>query len=111
MLAYHVEWNMRQLLSPILFEDDDKEGAERARRSIVAPAERSDSAKAKLLEKRTSDDFPVHSFQTLLADLATLTKNYIRAKIENSPTFIQYTKPTRLQERAFQILGVVPHKV
>jgi hypothetical protein len=111
MLAYYVEWNMRQLLSPILFEDDDKEAAERARRSVVAPAERSDSAKAKVAEKRTADDFPVHSFQTLLSDLATLTKNYMRAKIEGSPTFIQYTTPTRLQERAFKLLDVVPCKM
>ena len=111
MLAYYVEWSMRPLLSPILFEDDDKEAAERARRSVVAPAERSDSAKAKVEEKRTADDFPVHSFQTLLSDLATLTKNYMRAKIEGSPTFIQYTTPTRLQERAFQLLGVAPCKM
>ena len=111
MLSYYVEWHMRQLLSPILFEDDDKEAAERARRSVVAPAERSDSAKAKALQKRTADDFPVHSFQTLLSDLATLTKHYMRAKIKGSPTFIQYTTATRLQERAFQLLGVTPCKM
>ncbi len=111
MLAYYVEWSMRQSLCPILFEDDDKEAAERARRSVVAPAERSESAKAKVAEKRTADDFPVHSFQTLLSDLATLTKNYMRAKIEGSPTFIQYTTPTRLQERAFKLLDVVPCKM
>lgn len=111
MLAYYVEWRMRQSLCPILFEDDDKEAAERARQSIVAPAERSESAKAKVAEKRTADDFPVHSFQTLLSDLATLTKNYMRAKIEGSPTFIQYTTPTRLQERAFKLLDVVPCKM
>lgn len=111
MLSYYAEWHMRQSLSPILFEDDDKEAAERARRSVVAPAERSDSAKAKVAERRTADDFPVHSFHTLLSDLATLTKNYMRAKIEGSPTFIQYTTPTRLQERAFQLLGVAPCKM
>jgi transposase len=111
MLAYYVEWSMRQSLCPILFEDDDKEAAERARQSVVAPAERSESAKAKVAEKRTADDFPVHSFQTLLSDLATLTKNYMRAKIEGSPTFIQYTTPTRLQERAFKLLDVVPCKM
>jgi transposase len=111
MLAYYVEWNMRRLVRPILFEDDDKEAAERARRSIVAAAERSDSAKAKVEEKRTADDFPVHSFQTLLTDLATLSKIYMRAKIEGSPTIIQYTTPTRLQERAFELLGVAPAKM
>ncbi len=111
MLAYYVEWEMRHLLCPILFEDDDKEAAERARSSIVARAERSDSAKAKIVEKRTADDFPVHSFQTLLSDLSTLAKIYMCAKIEGSPTFVQYTTPTRLQERAFQLLGVEPTKI
>jgi len=111
MLAYYVEWEMRHLVCPILFEDDDKEAAERARSSIVARAERSDSAKAKIEEKRSADDFPVHSFQTLLSDLSTLAKIYMCAKIEGSPTFVQYTTPTRLQERAFQLLGVEPTKI
>jgi transposase len=111
MLAYYVEWEMRHLVCPILFEDDDKEAAERARSSIVARAERSDSAKAKIEEKRTADDFPIHSFQTLLSDLSTLAKIYMCAKIEGSPTFVQYTTPTRLQERAFQLLGVEPTKI
>ena len=111
MLAYYVEWHMRQLLAPILFEDDDKETADRMRPSIVAPAERSPRAQEKAAEKRTEDDFPVHSFQSLLEDLATLTKNYVRAKIEGAPQFIQYTKPTRLQARAFQLLDVAPEKL
>jgi len=102
---------MRQLLAPILFEDDDKETADRMRPSIVAPAERSPRAQEKAAEKRTEDDFPVHSFQSLLEDLATLTKNYVRAKIEGAPQFIQYTKPTRLQARAFQLLDVAPEKL
>lgn len=111
MLAYYVEWHMRQMLAPILFDDDDKNAAERERRSVVAPAQRSESAHAKLATKRTADDFPVHSFQTLLSDLATLTKNYMRAKIEGSPRFVQYTKPTRLQARAFQLLSVSPERM
>lgn len=111
MLAYYVEWHLRQSLSPILFEDDDKEGAQKRRTSVVAPAQRSESASAKASEKRTVDDFPVHSFQTLLSDLATLTKNYIRAKIDGSPMFVQYTKQTRLQERAFHLLHVTPERI
>jgi transposase len=111
MLAYYVEWHMRQALSPILFEDDDKAAAERSRRSIVAPAERSQSAKAKIETKRTPDDYPVHSFRTLLSDLGTLTKNHMRAKIEGAPTFVQYTAPTRLQARAFQMLKVFPDRL
>jgi transposase len=111
MLAYYVEWHMRLRLAPILFDDDDKETAERIRRSIVAPAERSPRAQEKAAEKRTEDDFPVHSFQSLLKDLATLTKNYVQAKIEGAPPFIQYTKPTRLQAKAFDLLDVAPEKL
>ncbi|MEE9264512.1 MAG: IS1634 family transposase [Vicinamibacteria bacterium] len=110
MLAYYVEWHMRQALAPILFDDNDKETAERMRQSIVAPAQRSPTAQKKAQEKRTEDDFPVHSFQTLLADLATLTKNYVEAKVNESPPFIQYAKPTRLQSRAFELLKVVPER-
>jgi hypothetical protein len=111
MLAYYVEWHMRQMLAPILFDDDDKNAAERERCSVVAPAQRSESAHAKLATKRTADDFPVHSFQTLLSDLATLTKNHMRAKIAGAPRFTQYTKPTRLQARAFQLLSVSPERM
>jgi len=112
MLAYYVEWHMRQLLAPILFDDHDKETAENLRRSVVAPAKRSPSAEAKATEKRTDDGFPVQSFQTLLRDLATLTKNRVRAgSIQDAPTFIQYASPTPLQQRAFKLLKVSPGKL
>jgi len=111
MLAYYVEWHMRQALAPILFDDDDKETAERMRESIVAPAERSPRALAKASEKRTEDDFPVHSFQTLLEDLTTLTKNTVQAKVEAAPTFVQYSNPTRVQQRAFDLLKVSPQRM
>ncbi len=106
MLAYYVEWHMREALAPILFDDDDKAAAARARDSIVAPAERSASARKKAKTKRTEDGFPVHSFQTLLKDLATLTKNHMRTKAIDAPGFIQYTNPTPLQRRAFNLLKV-----
>jgi hypothetical protein len=75
MLAYYVEWHMRQAFAPLLFDDDDKAAAEAQRDSIVTPAKPSPSAQAKARTLRTEDDFPVHSFQTLLADLATIAKN------------------------------------
>ena len=75
MLAYYVEWHMRQQLKPLLFDDHDQAAAERKRRSIVAPAQRSPAALAKAARKRTDEDLPVHSFRTLLADLGTLTAN------------------------------------
>jgi hypothetical protein len=76
MLAYYLEWHMRQALKSILFDDDhDRAAAEAARTSIVAKAERSDAANRKAATKRTHDDLPVHSFRSLLADLATITRN------------------------------------
>ena len=108
MLAYYVEWHMREALAAILFDDDDKAAAERARDSIVAPAQRSPRAKRKAASKRTDDGFPVHSFQTLLQDLATLTKNHMRTTGIESPGFLQYTKPTPLQRRAFDLLKISP---
>src|ERR1700721_3554136 len=75
MLSYYVEGHMRQALPPILFDDDHPQAAEAARNSIVSPAERSPKAKSKDFLKRTEDGMPVHSFQTLLKDLATLPRN------------------------------------
>jgi hypothetical protein len=106
MLAYYVEWNMRTALAPILFDDDDKPSAEKARSSIVAPAQRSARARAKDSEKRTIDGLPVHSFRTLLADLATITKNRVRYCIEDGPTFDRYSTPTRSQQTALDLLQV-----
>jgi transposase len=104
MLAYYVEWHMRQKLAPILFEDDEKEEAEKARRSIVAPAERSSAAQHKDATKRTADGYPVHSFQTLLDDLATLSKN--RVHLSDETEFYQLTEATPVQQHAFDLLGM-----
>jgi hypothetical protein len=107
MLAYYVEWHMRQKLAPVLFDDEDKEIAEALRASIVAPAERSPRAKRKDLTKRTQgDDSPVHSFRTLLEDLKTLCKNRIRTRGEHSFEFYLLTQPTDLQQRAVDLLEV-----
>jgi hypothetical protein len=106
MLAYYVEWHMRQALAPILFDDDDKQAAQAARPSVVAPAPRSDRAQRKALAKRTDDDQPVHSFQTLLADLATITRNRVRFLHPDTSTTQMLAKPTRLQQRAFELLKV-----
>jgi hypothetical protein len=79
MLAYHVEWHMRRDLAPILFDDHDRDAARAARTSIVAPAAISGRARAKKQTLRTEDGLPVQSFQSLLAHLATLTRNRVRA--------------------------------
>jgi len=106
MLAYYVEWHMREALAPILFDDDDKPAGEALRDSPVAPARRSLRALHKAATKRTTDDLPVHSFQTLLADLATIAKNRIQANVPGAETFEKITRPTELQQRALDLLGI-----
>ena len=108
MLAYYIEWHMRRALAPILFDDEDPQAARAQRSSVVAPAQRSPSANAKARKKRTADNFPVHSFQTLLKDLATVCKNRIQPKLPGAPAFDKVTIETPLQERAFQLLKVRP---
>jgi transposase len=103
MLAYYVEWHMRRALAPMLFDDDDPQAAEQARQSIVSPAERSPKARSKDTLKRTSDGMPVHSFQTLLKDLATLTLNEVHV---GEQTMQMLATATPLQLRALQLLQV-----
>ena len=105
MLAYYVEWHMRRALAPLLFDEEDHEAAQTQRSSIVAPAQRSLSAQQKAFSKQTVDGFPVHSFRTLLADLATLTRNRVRM---GEQLFDMLATPTTLQERAFELLQVRP---
>src|SRR3989441_3659608 len=106
MLAYHVEWHMRENLAPLLFDDDDKAAAEKLRASVVAPAQRSTSTQQKVHSRRTKDDLPVHSFQTLLKDLATIAANRVQPKDASTPAFDVITTPTALQQRALDLLHV-----
>jgi transposase len=106
MLAYYVEWHMRAALAPILFDDDDRQAAAAQRSSIVRPAARSEKALRKAANKITDDGLPVHSFHTLLSDLATIACNTCQASIPNVPTFEKVTVPTALQRRALELLGV-----
>ncbi len=105
MLAYYVEWHMRRALAPLLFDDEDHEAAQAQRASIVAPAQRSASAQQKAASKETADGLPVQSFRTLLADLATLTRNRVRM---GERSFDMLATPTAVQERALELLQVRP---
>ncbi len=107
MLAYYVEWHMREALAPLLFDDHDPVAAERQRPSVVAPARRSPAASTKAGRKRTEDGLPVHSFRTLLADLGTLTANTMQVA-EEGATFNLQTQPTPVQQRCFELLGLTP---
>jgi transposase len=83
MLAYDVEWHMRSLLASMLFDEDDWESAHLQQKSAVK-AQASERTKAKARTKRTVDNLPVHSFQTLLADLGTLAHNQIQSTIKGA---------------------------
>ena len=104
MLAYYLEWHMRQKLAPLLFDDTDKDAAEAARKSVVAPAQRSPGAIRKQNTGTTDDGLPVHSFHTLLADLGTLTRNTVVTAIAPDLPFTLLTRPTLIQNRAFDLL-------
>ena len=106
MLAYYVEWHMRAKLAPMLYDDTDKEAAEALRNSVVAKAQRSPAAVAKRTKGRTEDGLPVHSFQTLIADLMTLTRNTLVTAIAPDNPFNITTRPTPIQQKAFDLLGV-----
>ena len=106
LLAYYVEWRMRQAWAELLFEDEQLE-AGRQQRDPVAPAEPSAAVKKKKTRRRTSGGLPVHSFQTLLDALATRCQNTCRVGGEGSAaTFEQRTAPTALQKRALELLGL-----
>ena len=105
MLSYYISWHMKQALAPILFHDNDKPGAAAKRADPVAAAQRSDAALTKAARKRTDDGVPVHSFTSLLADLATICANHIQP-IDDMPAFTMLTSPTPLQRQAFDLLAV-----
>jgi hypothetical protein len=106
MLSYYLSWHMQDRLAPLLFTDDDKPAAQAARPSPVAPAARSTKALAKAATKHTPDDLTVHSFATLLADLATICLNQIQPADPALPGFRLVTTPTTLQRQAFELLSV-----
>lgn len=104
MLAYYVEWHMRAALKAVLFDEDDHEAARAQRPDVVAPKKPSPSAKRKALTKRCRDGLPVHSFQTLLEDLATITRNTILPKLAGAPGWQQDAEPTPQQEKILRLL-------
>jgi transposase len=106
MLAYYLEWHMRQCLAPMLFDDANLDEAEARRRSVVASAQQSKAAVSKQTTGHTPDGLPVHSFRTLLADLATLARNTIITAITPLHPLIVVTRPTPIQQKAFNLLGL-----
>lgn len=104
-LAYYLEWHMRGALAEILFDDHERDAAEKTRKSVVTPAPRSEAAKRKDHERRTPEGLPVQSFQCLLKDLGTLCKNRVRWDSSDAE-FERVTLPTELQHHVFKLLGI-----
>ncbi|WP_420065245.1 IS1634 family transposase [Microcystis aeruginosa] len=103
MLAYYVEWHLKQCLAPLLFEDEEIDDS----CLNVIKANRSESAQSKERKKRNQENFPVHSFRTLLEDLGTICLNTVECTIrEGSYRFSKITRPTQLQQKALDLLGV-----
>lgn len=104
MLAYYVEWHMRQAWAPLMFADTDQ--AAEATRDPVAPAKRSGDAQRKAETRLLDDGELAHSFATLLAEMATLVRNTCRTPSagENAPTFEVLTSSSALQQRAMALL-------
>jgi transposase len=111
MLAYHVEWHLREALAPLLFHDTDLAAARAERASPVAKTEPSEAVKAKKATKRSPDGHPVMGFADLIAHLGTLTRNTMCVPLRAKHRFTLYARPTPLQEAAFKLLELNPMRV
>ena len=107
MLAYYVEWHMRQAWRELMFTDEDQ--AAKLVRDPVAPAKRSDAAIKKVLTRTLEDGSSVHSFQSLMALLQTVVRNTCRApkSADDAPTFELITMPSDKQKRALELIGQI----
>ncbi len=111
MLAYHLEWHLRDALAPLLFHDTDRDAARAERTSPVAKTEPSEAAKAKKATKRSADGLRVMSFADLIAHLGTLVRNTMRVPLRAKHRFTLHSRPTPLQEAAFKLLDLDPLRV
>ncbi len=107
MLAYYVKWHMMEAWRPLLFADEDQQA--KREREPVAPARRSAEAEEKARRKQRPDGSPVHSFQSLLHNLATIVRNTCQSRDAEAgtPSFTIDTQPTRNQRKAFQLLKAI----
>jgi hypothetical protein len=108
MLAYYLEWHLRNRLAPMLYDDHDRTAAQALRASPVAKAQRSPAAHDKDTRGLTPDGLRVHSLHGLLADLATFTRNEVTTSAAPDRTLIVYPRLTPLQQKAFDLLGIDP---
>jgi len=107
MLAYYVEWHMKQAWRVLLFSDEDQQAKET--RDPVAPAKRSVKALAKVHSRRLEDGSPAHSFRTLLESLSTIVRDTCRHKGAqlNERCFTMTTTPNAKQQRALDLIDAI----
>jgi hypothetical protein len=111
MLAYHVEWHLRDALAPLLFHDTELAAARAERSSPVVGTEPSEAVKAKKASKRSADGQRVMRFADLMDHLGTFTHNAMRVNLRGTHRFTLHSAPTRLQEAAFGLLALDPMRV
>jgi hypothetical protein len=110
MLTYYLEHHMRAKLAPLLYDDTDRQAAAKSRKSAVAKAVRSPAARRKEITGLTQDGLPVHSFHSLLADLATFSRIKATTSANEKYIITLHSKPTQIQQRAFDLLGLKPER-
>ena len=109
MLAYYVEWQMKQKLAPLLFAEEDRDGAKNARPDIVSPAVASRKTQKKARLHATEEGLPVQTFGELLEDLGTLVRNVMQTGKDKAARFSMLTESTPFQQKALELLGVSPN--
>jgi transposase len=108
LLAYYVEWHLRRAWAPLLFEDDERQ-EERQRRDPVLAVKPSASAQAKKRSHQTAEGLPAHSFQSLLAELASRARVTYELQSEGATaSFQQVPQPSPLQARAYELIRSFP---
>ncbi len=107
MLAYYVEWHMREAWRELMFADEDQ--VAKLIRDPVAPAKRSDAAMKKVASRTLEDGTPVHSFKTLMQELQTIVRNTCRTSkgAQGAPTFQLTTTPTAKQKRTIELISQI----
>ncbi len=111
MLAYYMEWHLREAWAPILFHEHDRPAAEAERASPVAAAMPSPAALRKRGRRSTDDGVPLCSFRDLMAHLATQTMNVVAVPSAPEATFTTISKATALQQAAVKLLDAEPARV
>ncbi len=108
MLAYYIEYQLRRLLAPLMFVDEDKCSAE-SRDSIVSPAPRSESAKRKDATRRNEADVPLSSFRDILESLSSITRSSVIIAGHPKGRFTATSRPTPYQQEIIRHLGIERH--